>query len=586
MMKFLIGLLCGLVLAGVVGVVFVFAAIRLSDSKPAVADGSTLVLKLEGELPERAPVEIPIGVFEGQTPVTVRDLWSTLRRAADDSRIKALVIAPRGLQIGWAKMQEVRESILAFKKSGKPVYASLRMPGTREYFVATAADRIFTAPEDYVDVKGLRIEAMFFKNTLDKLGVQFEVEHAGKYKDAYDMFSRTSMTPETREVYNLLLDQFYGSLAETIASGRKKTVEETRAIIDKGPFVARDAKENGLVDVLGYEDNVFDDLKARLKETEIKKISLREYLRALGPESGKARIALVVGEGAITSGSGEGSPFGGGEEGITSGGFAKMLRNVKSDPNIKGVIVRIDSPGGDAIASDDLLHEMKDLSKKKPTVISMSDVAASGGYFMAMTGDPIVAYPNTITGSIGVITAHVNLRGLYDKIGVQKEILSRGRFAALDSDYKPMTEAEKAKLRDSIQATYDGFLDRVAAGRKKDRSQVAELAQGRVWLGAQAKQNGLVDEMGGLEKAVDLVRIKAKIAPEQKVVLVPYPAKRSLFDLLMNRNEESHAIEMSADRILNRTIGRELPKLPGGDWIKAALNGGALMLMPYHFNVQ
>jgi protease IV len=577
MKKFLLGLLCGIVLAGLVGVIFVFAAIRLSNTRPTVAEGSVMVLKLEGDVPEKPPVEIPLGLFESQAPITVRDLWSTLHRASADSRIKAIVLAPRGLSVGWGKLQEIRESLLAFKKSGKPVYAMLRMPGLREYYISTAADKVYTTPEDYIDLKGLRIEAMFFKNTLDKLGVQMEVEHVGKYKDAFDMFTRTSMSHETRDVYNQLLDQYYGDLASVIASGRKKTPEEARAVIDKGPFVAKDALANGLVDVLGYEDQMFGDLKERLKLNDLKKIGHREYLRALPAEDSRTRIALVVGEGAITSASGNESPFGG-NEGITSGGFTRLLRRVKTDDSIKGVIVRIDSPGGDAIASDDILHEMKELSQKKPTVISMSDVAASGGYFMAVTGDPIIAYPNTITGSIGVITARLNLHGLYDKLGIQKDILSRGRFATIDSDYKPLSEAERAKIQDSIESTYNGFVSRVASARHKSYEQVNELAQGRVWLGSQAKQNGLVDELGGLDRAIDLVRQRAKIPAGQHVNLVPYPPKRSLLEVLMNRSDDTNVVELQTRQILKR--------LPGSDWLSATLKGGVLMLMPYHISVQ
>jgi protease-4 len=418
---------------------------------------------------------------------------------------------------------------------------------------------------------------MFFKNTLDKVGVKMEVEHAGKYKDAFDVFTRNSLSPESREVYNQLLDQYYANLVDVIAAGRKKTPEDARALIDKGPFVARDALAGGLVDVLGYEDQVFDDLKGRLKQGVVKRIGVRDYLKGLSPLEGSARIALVVGQGTIVQGGGGDNPFGG-SEGITSGGFIRLLDRVKDDSGIKGVIVRVDSPGGDAIASDDILHQMKELSRKKPVVLSMGDVAASGGYFIAATGDPIVAYPNTITGSIGVLTARVNLRGLYDKLGIQKEILSRGQFAAMDSDYKPLTSAERAKIRESIDATYRGFVSRVASARKKKYEEIEPLAQGRVWLGAQAKNNGLVDELGGLDRAVELIRQKAKIRADQKISLIPYPPRRSLFDVLTSRMDDSSVVEAQ--------LARWLRKVPGGDWINAALNGGALMLMPYSITVQ
>ncbi len=259
------------------------------------------------------------------------------------------------------------------------------------------------------------MESMYFKDTLDKIGVKADVVHAGKYKDAGDILTQTSMSPETREVLNAILDQYYGDLIATIAQGRKKQPDAVRALLDDGPFVARDALSAGLIDALGYEDQAEIDMQTRLKQSELKKVSGKAYLKAplLSAGAGR-RIALVVGEGTITQGSGNESAD---DDSFTGTGFIKLLKQVENDSSIQGVILRIDSPGGDAVASDEILHEAKNLSKKKPLVISMSDEAASGGYYVAATGDPIVAYPNTLTGSIGVIFARLSLHGLYDKVG-------------------------------------------------------------------------------------------------------------------------------------------------------------------------
>lgn len=573
MLKFLLGVLCGLLLAGVIAVVLVFSVIRLSERRPAIADNSVLMLRLEGDIPEKPAIEIPFAAFEEQAPPTVRDIWALMHRAAADSRIKGIVLAPKRLETGWAKLEELRQSVLDFKKSGKPVYAFLRFPTSREYYLASAADRIYASPEDYLDVKGLRVETIYFKRTLDKIGVGVQVEHAGKYKDAGDMLTRTSMSPETREVLNQVLDQFYGNLSETIGAGRKKSAAEVRALIDQGPFTGRQALANGLVDALGYEDQVVEELSSRVKQGTLHRTGFREYLRALPPDSSRTRIALVVGQGAITQGSGE---EGFGDIGIRSGAFIRLLRRVKSDNLIKGVIVRIDSPGGDAIASDDILHEMIELGKAKPTVISMSDYAASGGYYMAVSGDPIVAYPNTLTGSIGVISAKLTLHELYDKLGINKDILSRGRFATMDSDYKPMDAAEESKFREMVDATYRTFVSRVATGRRRTVDQIEPLAQGRVWLGAQAKQNGLVDDLGGLDRAVELIRQKAKLSATEPVALVPYPPRRTLFDILFMRQEESPVLALHA--ALRQITGEDM-------WIVPALRGGLLALMPYSVRV-
>lgn len=575
MKNFLIGLVVGILFSGLTLLILVFAVVKFAGSfaeRPVtVADGSTLVVKLEGELPEKSPPEIPLPMFEAHTPLTVHQVWETFRKAAADSRVKAILFEPRGLEIGWAKMQEIHAEILQFKRSGKPVITYLRDPGAREYYLATATDRIYLAPEDALDLKGLRVETIYIKNTFDKLGIKADVIHAGKYKDAGDMLTQTSMSPETREVLNQILDQFYDDLINTVAQGRKKQPEAIKAIIDRGPFMASEALESGLVDSLGYEEQATENMKSRLKQTELKKLTAKAYLKApLAPGGVTRRIALVVGEGVITRGTGNANAD---DQGITAAGFIKLLKQVEDDSSIKGAIIRVDSPGGDGVASDDILHEAKNLSRKKPVVISMGDLAASGGYFISITGDPIVAYPNTLTGSIGVIFARMSLHGLYDKIGVNKQLLMRGHYADLDSDYSTLNEDQRRKIAGQIDAFYRAFVARVAEGRRKTFDQIEPLAQGRVWLGAQAKQNGLVDELGGLDRAVELVRQRAHIAASDKITLVPFPAKRSVFDVLFNR-DDSAALESKMERVLG--------KLP----VTALARGGFLKVMPYSITVR
>jgi protease-4 len=576
MKNFLVGLVAGIVLSGLTALIFIFAVVRFAGSfaeRPVnVGDGSTLVMKLEGEVPEKSAPEIPLPFFEAQTPMTVEEVWSTLRKAAADPRIQGIIFEPRGLDIGWAKMQEIHADILQFKKSGKPIITYLRGPGGREYYLASATDRIYLAPEDSLDLKGLRVEAMFVKNTLDKVGVQADVIHAGKYKDAGDLLTRTSMSPETSEVLNQILDQFYGNLVETVAQGRKKQPDAVRAIIDQGPYLAKEALANGLVDSLGYDDQVVQDMQSSLKQTELKAIAIKSYLKVPVTQSGVVRrIALVVGEGEITRGTGNPNSD---EQGITATALVKLMKQAENDSSIRGVILRVDSPGGDGVASDDILHEAKNLSKKKPLVISMGDLAASGGYFISVTGDPIIAYPNTLTGSIGVIFARFNLHGLYDKIGVNKQLLTRGRYADIDSEYAPLSNDEREKISSQIDAFYKGFVSRVAEGRKKSFDQIEPLSQGRVWLGVQAKQNGLVDELGGLDRAVELIRKRANLAPSDRITLVPYPGKRSILDLLMSRSDDKAELETK--------VGRILGNLP----VRALSRGGFLKLMPYSIRVR
>jgi len=280
MAKFLIGLLVGVILTVALAVIGVFSLARFgTEKRTIIPDNATLILRLEGEIPERPPIELPIPFFEQQSASTVKDVWELLRKAAVDTRIKAVVFEPRGISAGWAKLDEIRGDLEQFRKSGKPLVAYLKGPGTREYYLATACDRIYMGPEEYLYVKGLRAAMVFFRGTLDKLGVQIEVEHVGKYKDFGDMFERKDMSPETKEVTNAILDDVYGRLLSTIATARKKSVEEIRATIDEGPFLAQPSVSKGLIDSLRYEDQMFGELKDRLKAGEIHKLSHRDYLK-------------------------------------------------------------------------------------------------------------------------------------------------------------------------------------------------------------------------------------------------------------------------------------------------------------------
>ena len=576
MKNFLIGLVLGVLFCGLILLVLVFAAVRFAGSfanRPAsVADGSTLVLDLEGDVPERLPAQIPIPLLQSQTALSLEQVWDMFHRAAADSRIRGVLFEPRGLDIGWGKMEEIHDDIVQFRKSGKPVITYLRGPTAREYYLAAATDKIFISPEDSLDLKGLAAESLLFKQTLDKLGVNAEVIHAGKYKDAGDMLTRTSMTPETREQLNAILDQYYGNLIATVAEGRKKQPDAVRALIDDGPFLAKDAVSDGLIDSLGYEDQAVGEMQSRLKQSELKRISANAYVKGQNSvTAGGRRVALIVGQGMITAGTGNETAD---DEGFTGTGFIKLLKQVENDSSIQGVIMRIDSPGGDAVASDNILHEARNLSKKKPLVISMGDEAASGGYYVASTGDPIIAYPNTLTGSIGVIFAKFTLHGLFDKVGVDEQLLTRGRYADIDSEYQPLSDAARQKLSGQIDAFYQAFVGNVADGRKKPYDQIEPLAQGRVWTGAAAKGNGLVDQLGGLDRAVEVLKQQAHMSPSERVTLVPYPGRRSIFELLFSRTDPTAEVQMRLEKIVG--------KLP----LQALSERGFLKMMPYSITVR
>lgn len=575
MKKFLLGFLGGLVFAGLVTALLVFgflAAFSVSGNAPVVTDNSVLVLDLNGSVPERAALDVPIPFLGQQAGPTILDTWLLLRKGASDPRIKALVVAPRGLSVGWAKLEELRAQILEFKKSGKPVYASLRAAGTAEYYLATAADQIFMPPDDWLDVKGLRAELTFLKNTLDKVGVSMEFEGIGLYKDAPDTYTKTSPSPQTLEVTNLILDQYYGDIVRVISEGRKRTPEQARAALDQGPFVGQGAIDNGMIDGLLFEDQVYNRLDAQVKAGTLRKVRAADY--AIVPITGfegPTRIAVIAGDGEIL-GAGAAESFD--QAGMTGPGMAKTLKQVADDDSIKGVILRVDSGGGDAIASAEILHAAETLSKKKPLLVSMSDYAASGGYMMAMTGDRVLAYNNTLTGSIGVFFGKLTLKGFYDKIGLNKFLLKRGRWASIDSEYTPLSADERTRLQSELKLYYKGFVQRVADGRKKEYSVVEPLAQGRVWLGAQALKNGLVDEIGGLDRAVALIKEKAKIPVADKITLVPFPEKRTLMQVLLNRSQPQSEIDTAVTKVMG-----------GLPW-RSLATGGVLQTMPYAVQIK
>lgn len=580
MKKFLLGIVAGFVIAGVTAVVLFFAAVKFARRAPAPPEAAWLSLRLGGDLPELQPLVLPLPALESKAPLTVGEVWSALRRAARDPRIKGVLLRPQRMATGWGKLEEIRTGIEEVRKAGKPVHAWLASPGTREYYLASAADRISMAPEDVLDLRGLRVEAMYVKGTLDKLGVEVEVEHAGKYKDAGDMFTRTGMSPETREALNAILDDQYERLCQTLAASRKSSPEKIRALIDGGPYVAPKAVSAGLIDDLVYEKDAVQKLEesaAGKEKGNVTELAARDYVRIPPDAKGKRvrQVALLVAQGGILR-SAPAELFGE-QQAITPKGIEQQAKLIEKDPSIRGVIVRVDSPGGDAVASDEILEHLKRLSKKKPVVFSMSDVAASGGYYMAMTGDPIVAYPGTITGSIGVIYGKANLHGLYGKIGINKEILKRGQFADLDSDFQKLTPEGRARLRETIDFIYAGFLKRVSEGRRKKVEEIEPFAQGRVWSGQRALRHGLIDATGGLDAALGLLRRKAGIADDEMVRLVVFPSPRSWFDIWFRPAPSDESAWDAETALLAR-------RLPAG--LAPWLAGGFLRVLPYQIRIQ
>lgn len=586
MSNFLKGLLAGILLVFLVAGLFAGVAVFAGRGASGTPSESALVVRLEGTIPEHIGAEMP-AFLPGQPSQgpTLFSLTQAIRRAADDEEVEALVLQCDASAAGWAKAQEIRWAIEAFKESGKPVWAYLALASREAYYVGSLADHVVMQPESYLNLSGLRAEVMFFKGSLDKLGIEAELVRSGKYKSAGELYTRGEMSPDFRRSLNETLDVFYGLLLEGIAKGRGKDAEHWRGVLDYGPFTAREAELHDLVDDVLYQDSFYKQLSEAVEVEEVQTISASRYARNSGESAsrGRKKIAMLHAIGTITSGPSWADPFSGQQETLGAESFRSHLERLREDDDVDGVILRIDSPGGDALASDEMLHEVRRLSEDKPVVVSMSTLAASGGYYIASVPDvPIIAYPGTYTGSIGVFTIHFNLRKLYDKLGISKDILTRGRFAAVDSDYKSMTPEEREKLSGYVNSIYDAFLLRVSEGRGVDTESIHELAQGRVWVGTQAAANGLIDELGGYAKAVALVKEAAEIPEDEDVTIVHYPPRRSLFETLFSGGRQA-----TLRRLLETpALGEVYTAWTQATTLAYRLRNGPMYMAPYTLSVQ
>jgi protease-4 len=518
-----------LVVAVMLSGVAVLALALLVGGPPTVPSDAALHLRLEAPFNEVEPSDVFSQIFQRRP--TLRQTVDLIARAKADSRVKALVIRPVAAGPLWGQVQELRRAIEDFKTSKKPVTAYLETAGALEYYLASAADRVVLMPAGQLDLVGLASYEIFFRGALDKMGVFPDLVHIGDYKTASNTFTERGFTPAHREMTESLNRDWFDEFVRTIAAARKTTEPELRSAVDAGPFLAEAAAKAGLVDALAYEDQLDDGAPLQ----GLQEIDGDRYAEAAVSSPGRARggrIALLYAVGVIASGESDfDSPSG---MVVGSETFNRWLRRVRVDPDIDAIVVRIDSPGGSAVASEVIWRELMLTRDVKPLVVSMGDVAASGGYYIAAPAHAIVADPGTLTGSIGVVTGKFVVEGTLEKLGLNTAVVSHGRHAEIYSPFRPFSATERARVEEQLQATYELFLDRVAKGRSQEAQKVDGVAQGRVWTGRQARELGLVDELGGLNDAVRIARDRAKLDAARDVDLVVYPPRRSLVDVLSN----------------------------------------------------
>ena len=491
--------------------------------EPYVDSNSILVLDIHGNI-----TDTKIDAFSKY--LTIKELFITLERAKNDKRIKSVLLKIYPIKTGFAKVHEMGDMINDFKTSGKPINSVIIAGGLRELYLASFTDKVYLQKDGDLFVNGIAAETIFLKDLFSKIGIKAQFFKIGKYKTAANMYTKNSLTPEHKESLETLLNDIYNSVIKQLAKNRKIDYKKIDNIINNIPIYPKDYINIGLIDGI-ISDN-------EIKKTIIKdlnKISFENYKKISSPSltKGSSKIAVLFATGEIHLGS-SGSSGLTGNTILGSETIIHYLNKIKNKKNIKALILRVDSPGGSSTASDLIKNKLDEISKKIPVVISMSDLAASGGYWISMSSKKIVAHQETITGSIGVLGGKFILKGLYDKIGLKKAIIKTTKFSDTFSDYRYLTEEEMNYFYNVIKRIYSKFIRIVAKNRKMKVEEVDKIAQGRVWSGIHAKSLNLIDDFGGLVKSIEIAKELAGIKKDQKVGLKFYPIEKTIMDVINN----------------------------------------------------
>jgi protease IV len=545
----LIGLVTVLAFVGVGVVVW-----RIAASEPSLPE--TIVLNAElGRSLSAGAGQDPLSdlIFGGKE--TLRDVLDALERAGNDARVKGLYARIGADSLGLATCQELRDAIRDFRAKGKFAIAFTDSfgefgPATRPYYLATAFDEIWLQPLGSLGLTGLRSETMFFRGVLDRLGIVPSIAHREEYKTAMNTLTETEMPAPQREEIEDLLRSTSGQIVRGIAGARKLSEAEVTGLIDRGPFVANEAKAARLVDRIGYRDEALARARERAGPGG-ELVTLSRYLGGAGhPHDSGPTIALVYGTGLVTTGGGTSNPLLDTAE-LSAREVGRAFRQAFSDPAVRAILFRIDSPGGSAVASETIWREVARAKEhSKPVIVSMGDVAGSGGYYIAAPADKIVAEPATLTGSIGIIAGKIVIGEALRKLGITDDSVQRGANADMFSVYNDFSPTGRQRLDAFLDETYRGFKEHVATGRHLSEAQVEAAAKGRVWTGEEAKEKGLVDEVGGYDVALRLAREAAKIPADKPFKLTVFPREKgtieTIYDRLFNTDHDNDAASPTA----------------------------------------
>ncbi len=527
-------------------VIFIFLGLFLlissiSETKPNIKDNSTLNISLSGDIPEyQIHSNTP---FEDKLEESIKSIIDNITKAKVDERIKGILLRIHYNSMGWAKIDEIKQKLADFKSSGKYVIAYLgSFVAEKDYFMALAADSIFAVPGSFMEMNGLVIETIHFPGFLKKLGITLDYYAFGKYKSrSGESYGRTKHSAPVLDMMDDILDWEYNYLVSGIAQRLNISTKEVKSVFDNCYVQAEKFKEIGWLDGVLYEDQLYDRLK-KINNTYLSKrlnqVSSSQYaeipLESLGLNKGKNRIAIIYSQGVIMEGDDDYNPLLMSKSAGINPTIQALKRAVRNK-SVKAIIYRVNSPGGSGIGCDLVWREIQKAKQTKPVIVSMSDYAASGGYWVSMGATAIVAQPSTITGSIGVWGIFPNISGLYDKLGLIEENVKRGKHADIFLAVKKMTEYEKNIIRNNIYSTYTTFVSKAAQSRGKTYNELEPYAQGRSWMGEQAKKIGLIDELGGMDQAIELATKKAGLDSTQKVKVVVYTIQKSwIEELLIN----------------------------------------------------
>ncbi|HLX61484.1 MAG TPA: signal peptide peptidase SppA [Planctomycetota bacterium] len=589
--------------------VFFLAALSILAGVAFAADEAKTAtiahIKLSGSLDETPVPEDPI--FGGVGAENFRIKLDRIKKAKNDPAIQALYLQLDGISTRWGKLDELRRAIADFRKSGKKTYAYLSSGDSHDYLVAVACDEIVAPESGWLMLTGMRAEVSFYKDLFEKLDIKADMLQMGDFKGAAEPYTRSAMSPQFRKQMETVLDDYFEkSFVETIAQsrgGKKWTPEQVKKLIDEGPYTAKAALAAGLIDRVAYTSELQESLKADLKASRVdfavnygrnkgEDIDLSSpfaLLKLFAPqkttESTKPKVAVIYGTGVIVTGKGGGGLLGGETMGATT--MIEAIRQAENDATVKAIVLRVDSPGGSALASDLIWNELR--SSKKPVIASMSDVAASGGYYISMAAQKIFAEPSTLTGSIGVVGGKLAVGGLEKNVGLTTDIISRGANAGILSSNAAFSESERKAMTALMKDVYEQFLEKALLGRKKagremTRADLDNLAAGRVWTGRQAKANGLIDELGTLDDAIAFARKQAGMAENDTDLLI-LPKPPNFLDALVDMKADTKA-PLGAKLPIVRALPELFEKLRGIEGLLQLRGEPVWVVLPADVNVK